>query len=805
MSWQTLRNILPSNPFNPTSGNELQCVQPKPAPPPPQDLITQLYQRIAVLEIELAHAKDARSEAHRANNYLLDNLASLRNPAAQEIATLKESLNAVKEQNFKLNLKLMSRKEQWRRKTLRTELLLGASSPRQVREGVSAVAAPTSKGELGNLLDVEDGSQTLCPTPSLSLDDATPVSKRVSVPNGQKQIAKPQDPHATRSATAAKPYPSYTQLFDKPQPSEPKAPATITENVGLGIEVKAATDKWQHDRFDPGHARDDSVRREDPQPRFAFDQAAQGAFALQGSRWAPPPNPRSGFRGPVFQVSPTKLQAVSSYDTSFSSTASFRNSLNSRDEHGYRTGQDELVSDPQASRTEDPLLPAFFRHGISYTPSPSEKNTRRTVIIDNLPVGITLSEVLDHVHSGALFSADLLDTSAISASMTVMLVFVYQNCARGFAAVAKAKPLVFSERTAGVTHLSSHTWPVPVWLQRPIFVNGYTRCIVVRDIPGHVTPFVLEAKLRLHQEIEQHWVQSVQRLPDGSMEVVFENIRAAVRAFAFLTCHAMFRSCRISFARDPCDRAAKVVEEEKKQGEGVTVGADAAETVLEAKQSSAALEEGEILESEEDSADEPINASTRVDGSHSNQSTSHSKPPTPATTPIPDGTVVIETEKTALTNPTPPPTPKPDPFAALHNPARLARASGGLLAQQFTASTHPPSSPLATPSSPPSLPSQNSNEHGNEHPAEHSIKQEAHTRPTHPPTPTRSDKGAESPKQMTMQRLAAEMEEMNLREAYGEVDCGDENEEARDVGRRMRTVEEVARECYQGSEGAGGE
>lgn len=575
-----------------------------------------------------------------------------------------------------------------------------------------------------------------------------------------------------------------------------------TESVGLGIEVKAATDKCQHDRFDPGSARDGSVRREAPQPKLASDQAAQGNFALQGSRWAPPPGPRSSFRGPGFQVSPTKLQAVPSYDTSFSSTASFRSSLNGRDEQGSRTGQEQDGPDPERSKLEDPLLPAFFKHGISYTPTPEEKNTRRTVIIDNLPVGITLSEVLDHVHGGALFSADLLDTSAISASMTVMLVFVYQNCARDFTASAKANPLVFSERTANVTHLSSHTWPVPVWLQRPIFVNEYTRCIVMRDVPGHVTPFILEAKLRLHQEIETHWVQSVQRLPDRSMQVVFESIRAAARAFVFLTCHAMFRTCRISFAKDPCDRAAKVADEKKEQGEGVTAGAEAVETAQSKHRSTTDVEEGEILESEEDSvpgasqdaedgdakADEPVNATTDVDSSHSNQSTSRSKPPTPATTPIPHAPAVPETENSATKSTTPPPAPKPDPFAALHNPALLARPRGRLLAQQFHASTHPASSTHhPSPPSPPTTPLLPSSQppaqapNGNEHPA----------RFTQSPTPPRSEKGTGSPKQMTMQRLANEMEEMNLREAYGEVDDDRPDDEAGSVRRGRRTVEGV--------------
>lgn len=449
-------------------------------------------------------------------------------------------------------------------------------------------------------------------------------------------------------------------------------------------------------------------------------------------------------------MSQLKSQTIPSNNTSFASTMSF--SSQRRDDRPFnnRAGH--------TSRCEADYV-KFNTQSLAYKPRLEDKDTYRTVIINNLPVGISLAEVMEKVCGGTIYSAQLLDTSAISASMTVMVVFVQESSAKDFASFAKVSSLTFQERKAHITLLLSATWPIPVWLQRPIFVSRYTRCILMRDVPRHVTPFVLQAQLRLDRELEHDWVEYVRKLPDGSMQIVFENIKAAASAFAFLTSSMMFRACRISFSKDPCDRAAGMVEDK-----GAVEGTSIAETFQAPEASTRSAKErtagisGDQPPTKNDVAGdvkEATNSSeTSIDQDESRKDTPPRAPAkTSAVMPAPETSVSKSNQSSCEAAPSTQ-QEKPDPFASAYDAARIAHIRSRMLALERTAglTSAAASFPLQKVNTPKQEP-------------------ERETRPAQPPTPPRSEVGIESPKHATMQQLAAEMEEVNLREAYGDKDA----------------------------------
>ena len=203
----------------------------------------------------------------------------------------------------------------------------------------------------------------------------------------------------------------------------------------------------------------------------------------------------------------------------------------------------------------DLSFPEIFKYGLFYRPSEEAQDTYRTIVIDNLPSDITLAEVMQKVHGGLVVAADLLDTTALSDCMSVMIVFLHESSATRFTDYVSAHPLHFrGHRQARVMQLETPTWPLNPRLHRAIFDHGHTRCLAVRNLSSGITYDEFRESMKRNRFTKHDYIQSARKDSDGTIHVVFHSVHAAGWAYAKLTTSRDFGGCQVAFTPDPCSR-----------------------------------------------------------------------------------------------------------------------------------------------------------------------------------------------------------------------------------------------------------
>ncbi|KAL8717248.1 MAG: hypothetical protein Q9225_005489 [Loekoesia sp. 1 TL-2023] len=219
-------------------------------------------------------------------------------------------------------------------------------------------------------------------------------------------------------------------------------------------------------------------------------------------------------------------------------------------------------------------FPSLFKYGTRFRPEPMETNLYRTVVIDNLPLGIRLFTLLQHVKGGAVVDVKLLNTRTITGHLSAMITFVHEHGAKAFEQRVYGQPLVFEGVRARVTLLPTPTYPVGGCLRAAIANHGHTRCLEVRNFPRGIKPVELERDLRTCNVITTHHIESKKMRLDGVLELRFTSINSAGHAYGILISRKQYRQCTVTFSPDPC---AQLWEEIPKQLKNVPDQADLVE------------------------------------------------------------------------------------------------------------------------------------------------------------------------------------------------------------------------------------
>ena len=106
-------------------------------------------------------------------------------------------------------------------------------------------------------------------------------------------------------------------------------------------------------------------------------------------------------------------------------------------------------------------------------------------MISNLPKSINYEELFSKIHGGIVIEAQLLKTHNITKthSSAALVQFYKQAAAQAFAAFTKEHPLIFRDKEAQVTALTTPTWFLVPQLRYGIDVCKYTRCFEVTNLP----------------------------------------------------------------------------------------------------------------------------------------------------------------------------------------------------------------------------------------------------------------------------------------------------------------------------------
>lgn len=199
----------------------------------------------------------------------------------------------------------------------------------------------------------------------------------------------------------------------------------------------------------------------------------------------------------------------------------------------------------------------LFQYGIRYVPGPGEKNAFRTVKIENLPLDIDMNTLLNQVCGGEILVARLLNTSNITGHHTALVTFVQQRQSEAFVEYAAKYGISFGNDKVSVKMLETPTYPMSLEMEKMIFDEGYTRCVVIRDFEEDLYEQLVSLII---ESVCGNEIEEVKPEQDV-VTIQFHSIKMAAVAFELIRGRRSFSGCRLDFAPDPCARPARPVME----------------------------------------------------------------------------------------------------------------------------------------------------------------------------------------------------------------------------------------------------
>ncbi|PKY04691.1 hypothetical protein P168DRAFT_326492 [Aspergillus campestris IBT 28561] len=196
---------------------------------------------------------------------------------------------------------------------------------------------------------------------------------------------------------------------------------------------------------------------------------------------------------------------------------------------------------PFADRTSVRPLTAPGR----YEPEPGTKDAYRCVVIEKLPVAISMEEILPLL-GGETDSAFLLDTVPITGFQSALVIFLQQSDAEKFACTFK-DGLPLGPVRAKVVPVSTPTSPLSVLHQRLVDKMGYTRTVRVSG-----THPAVKRMVRHYLSLDYYYllVENIAEVIGADeVHIRFRSIKGCVQAYSDLRTHPRFMDCQFEFLK----------------------------------------------------------------------------------------------------------------------------------------------------------------------------------------------------------------------------------------------------------------
>jgi len=193
----------------------------------------------------------------------------------------------------------------------------------------------------------------------------------------------------------------------------------------------------------------------------------------------------------------------------------------------------------------------FFQWGSRYIPSPDADNVYRAVVIEELPLHVTLDQILLRIHGGQIYSASLFDTTplTLTGSPTAMITFVNQDGALAFLRRVAREGFYVGFALARVRPVPTPTYLMSTTMEDFILRRGGTRCLVVKSRHPMIKKSLHSALAK--SSFSTHVECFGDRDGEGVVTVRFHSIGMAMRAYEFLSSQDIFKG-KVKFETDPC-------------------------------------------------------------------------------------------------------------------------------------------------------------------------------------------------------------------------------------------------------------
>ena len=207
--------------------------------------------------------------------------------------------------------------------------------------------------------------------------------------------------------------------------------------------------------------------------------------------------------------------------------------------------------------------PDLFKYGVHFSPSDSERDVYRTIVVSNLSPDISLGALLHHVRGGSVVDAKLLDTVRITGSKSALITFLHEYAAMAFEEYAEENRVMICGVAAQVRVVSTPTWPMRIPLRRAIFDHHHTRCLEVSNFPEQISSQRLRSDLTVCREVKSDGITCMKKRKDGILELQFSSVDGAGHAYGILSRFSTYKNCIPCFAPDPCARPWTTLEDQQ--------------------------------------------------------------------------------------------------------------------------------------------------------------------------------------------------------------------------------------------------
>lgn len=190
---------------------------------------------------------------------------------------------------------------------------------------------------------------------------------------------------------------------------------------------------------------------------------------------------------------------------------------------------------------------SFWKHPVRYIEY-AEKNLFRTVMIDYIPIGATYKDVLNEISGGSLEQIELFDPIGSATDyVTARIVFNYELSASTTANHARDHGMKIKGQPVRVWQVLTQTWPKNKQLDEDVFVNCYTRILLIAKVDPEHLATIPEKLAFLGTSIVEFGLSY-----DGMPLVEFTNVAAAVKALNVLVNDPELGRAEFDFEEDPC-------------------------------------------------------------------------------------------------------------------------------------------------------------------------------------------------------------------------------------------------------------
>ncbi|KAJ5731877.1 hypothetical protein N7493_003358 [Penicillium malachiteum] len=201
-------------------------------------------------------------------------------------------------------------------------------------------------------------------------------------------------------------------------------------------------------------------------------------------------------------------------------------------------------------RTPTSLL---FEYGIRYDENVDMEHACRTVVIKGIPSKFTITQLLSEIRGGQIFSATLMNTTAMLGLESAMVTFVTAQGAKSFVnMLARGDCGLLSLMGLNARVLGSPTFPMSEDLVARITRGKLTRCLRVErsKVKKAVRKLNKSAKCNIEFTCVDRGSESYLG-PECVLE--FPSVKMADWAHYVLTEDPVFEFSEVRFFPDPCD------------------------------------------------------------------------------------------------------------------------------------------------------------------------------------------------------------------------------------------------------------